>query len=308
MPDTPKACCCTAGVYLDGKYYQVCGKDFDFFKYPKMQVFDGSSWQEIGTHPAGGVWLHSATVWNNKIVVSGGVTSEDPTSYNFTTIFNPTDASWIPSTPMPVENNAGTAMACVNEKCYLFGGYQDQTGVYSWTPGDANMSLRAALPEGRTDHCVAVYNGNIYLFGGKFSGMQRNTIFMYNPSSNVWTIKSATLNPPVFNATAVTIGERIYIIGGAADGLIGNTVQVYNPLNDTISAGPPLLFSTYAHAAAGTTIINENGMYTGKIYVSGGSIAGFLWPIHTFNIGNVVGNAPFTIEPSSLGIIKSLYY
>jgi N-acetylneuraminic acid mutarotase len=305
LPNTIQGCSYTAGAYLDGNFYQICGMDPNTLMYPYMQVFNGSSWSLAGWHPAGGISNHSAAVWNNKIVVSGGYIVENPHYFGYTTVFSPSDNSWIQSTPMAVPNNLNTAMACVNGKCYIFGGNITPTSTYYWTPGDANMLPRAAIPNNRSAASAAVYNGKIYLFGGN-----NTSILLYDPDADSWTTKTAVLNPMRNRAVAVTIGDLIYIIGGLTGSSVLNEVKIYNPINDTITDGPPLPYITFGHAAAGTLIPNGKcTTYTGKIYVSGGSnTIMYDMALLTAELGTVTGVNPVKVEPTSLGNIKALYH
>ena len=52
------------------------------------------------------------------------------------------------------------------------------------------------------------------MFGG-YDGKDRlNSIEIYNPDTNKWTLLTATLKFPLSNAAAVAEGKEIYIFGG----------------------------------------------------------------------------------------------
>ncbi len=52
------------------------------------------------------------------------------------------------------------------------------------------------------------------MFGG-YDGKDRlNTIEVYNPELNKWTVLSTKLDFPLSNAAAVSDNDNIYILGG----------------------------------------------------------------------------------------------
>lgn len=66
----------------------------------------------------------------------------------------------------------------------------------------------------RCAFAATVCDGKIYIFGG-YDGKERlNSIEVYNPELNKWTLLSATLKFPLSNAAAVSEGKYIYILGG----------------------------------------------------------------------------------------------
>ncbi len=310
LPPTILAVFDTAGAYCNGNYYQVCGQKWDTTRYSRIQKFNGVAWSEVGNCPGGGINGHCATEWNGIIVISGG--QLDSGFYNYTSIFDPGDNSWIQSTSMPINSFGGSAMVSVNGKCYLIGGSTTvaYNTLYGWVPGESNMASYAPMPEARSNPCASIYNGKIFVFGG-YNAVYKNTIYMYDPEANSWVTKNATLNPPCSQSTSITIGDRIYVVGGITTGsTVLNQVQVYNPINDTISTGVPLPYAVWGHASGGTIIPNSNcTTYTGKIYVSCGSTVPGPYPVPlaTATLGTVTGVNPVEVEPTSLGNIKALY-
>jgi len=309
ISNTPVACSNTAGVYLNGVFYQISGSNSLTTVYLFMQMYNGSSWSQ-GTipHPSGGVSGHCAAVCNGKIVVSGGQT-QGGSYYDHTSVYDPAIPSWVESTLM-ISNFTNSAMASVGGKCYLFGGAAGiyaNANTYQWTPGDSVMIQKAPMPQGRMGLAAAEYNGKIYSFGGRLQvdSAPTNTIYEYNPSSNLWTTKNAHLiNPRCYHA-AVTIGSKIYIIGGWNWDAVLTSVEIYNPINDTISAGTPILYASESFAGAGYTTTTSNHTYAGTIYISGGrDYSSFL---NHASKGIVTGVTYPNVEPRSLGCIKAAY-
>jgi len=306
LPNTLVGCSSTAGTYFTGSFYQICGYlGAPFMDYQYIQIFNGATWiQSSSSHPGGGVHLHSAAVWNGKLVISGG--QSQSSFYNFTSIYDPSGSSWIQSTPMPISNLCSTAMASVNNKCYMFGGLQGNSyynTTYQWTPGDSAMVPKASMPGARRGLAVAECNGLIYAFGGSSDPTtETNTIWVYNPINNSWVTKQATLIYPVRSATAVTIGNYIFILGGFGGQQPQSSVEVYDTISDQISLSTPLPIASGGHASAGYITENSNTSYTGHIFVSGGSLGTGAY------IGTVSGVYCNKVEPTTLGNLKALYH
>ena len=311
LPNTLTGCLLTAGVYLNGKYYQICGCCGIGQTYKYAQIFNGVSWsQSQAQHPVG-ISDFSAAVWNNKIITTGGISYIPPTmTYDYTTVFDPAASTWVQSTPMPQSGICDASMASANGKCYLFGGGTGMLTLnttYSWIPGVASMVQMANMPGARYCMSCSRFGNKIYLFGGYDGGMiRRDNIWEYNTISNTWSVKSTALLYPTEGAAAVTIADKIYIIGGDVNGMgETNIVQIYSPNDNTISLGTPILYNACYQAAAGYTSYQANGEYTGQIYVSGGGYS--YAPYSSANIGTVTGTVPPYVQPASLGQIKANY-
>jgi len=312
LPNTLVACRYTAGAYFSGKFYQICGMDLNYQDYKYIQIYDGSGWsQSISSHPMG-ICTHSAAVWNGKIVISGGSSQATPGGYyDYTTMYDPIDTSWIVSTPMPQDGMCFTGMATVNGKCYLFGSEGPGSTLdttYEWVPGAPNMTSKASMPAPRCDMAVAECNGKMYLFGGRQEpNLFFNSIWEYNPVSNSWIIKNATLSTNRIGAGAVTIGTKIYVIAGRSNwNAYLNSVDIYDIISDTISTGTSLLNPISSFATAGYFIQDSNTTYTGHIYVSGGSNGSTTY--NTAYLGTVSGVYCNKVQPTSLGNLKALYH
>ena len=126
-----------------------------------------------------------------------------------------------------------TAVSYEN-KLYIHGGITDNDGfsatntmdIYDtvtnqWTTGSPS-------PSNRFGHDSVVYNGKIYLFGGKdeFAGDAFINVEVYDIQSNSWSTLSGT---KVFQTmgTATLIDGLIYLIGGQNDSVSGQVVDIF---------------------------------------------------------------------------------
>jgi len=234
-----------SGLLYGGKYYVVCGETSSGTCYPYMQILNPLNWTwSTGTtpHPANGISHHSVASRNyclpsaeQRIIVSGGKTASD--YYNYTTIYNTSTLSWTQSTPMPVPNMVNTAMgfSYSTGKYYLFGGQSGLNGtpldsVYEWTPGDAAMTLTTSMPTPRINAAVVCQDNMIYIIGGSSSPNGEtgtNTIWTYNPNSNICLSQSSRMTFARTCASASNIGDLVYIVGGKNNGQYLNSTEMF---------------------------------------------------------------------------------
>lgn len=65
----------------------------------------------------------------------------------------------------------------------------------------------------RSNHGVAVLNGNIYAMGGYDGQFYLKSVEMYSPSKDVWTpVASMTKSRSIFSAAS--LDGKIYALGG----------------------------------------------------------------------------------------------
>jgi len=305
---TPVSRC--GGAFIEPKYYNVCGEASGGLRTNKMQIWDGSAWStSTASHPAGISNLSAAAV-NGKVVVSGGSPSSG--YYNFTSVYDPIAETWVQDTPLGTQNVIYPCYVGLGTKCYSFGGATNgstaNSDTWEWTPGDASMTAKAAMPAARCYLMGAAYNDKIYLFGGGTGGgayAGTNTIWEFTPSTNTWVTKSATLATSRCWGGAATIGDKIYIVAGYSGGAYSNVVEIYDPVADTIAAGPPISFvSRSLGVGGGLDASTSNHTYTGTIVAAAGYSGTY---VGSANEGAVTGITYTTIVPTSLGNIKASY-
>lgn len=306
MPTAVGRC---AGAYTGNKYYNVMGSTGTGY-VNKCQIWNGTSWTtSTATNPLGGFGDHSAAVVNGKIVVSGGYSNLG--YHNTTTVYNPSNETWVLSTPCIRSDVVHPLYVGLGTKCYWFGGTVSGTSiynyVYTWTPGDSSMAYLGHLPAARSYLMGAAYNDKIFLFGGSstidyYQGTK--TIWQYTPSTNSWVTKSATLANNRCYGNAVTVGNKIYVIAGYTSSGISNAVEVYDPIADTITNGPSLPVATQGSGAGGAMNPSSNHSYPGTIIVAGG------WGGSAYLGTACKGTVSVTyaeVAPASLGSIKAAY-
>ncbi len=124
---------------------------------------------------------------------------------------------------------------------------------------------------------VGVYaNGKFYAVGGRSMDGVGNDFthpFEYDPSSNTWSIKSASFpDNQVSNMACGVLNDSgtdyIYCVGGSAGGQTTATARVfrYDPVTDTIST----ILAPWPGDADGTTLPGGFSVFNNKLYILGG--------------------------------------
>lgn len=124
-----------------------------------------------------------------------------------------------------------------------------------------SWSSKTDLPSIRYCNKVVSLNGKLYSIGGynNITGAT-NTLFEYDPSTDIWSEKQGMLAPKgSFGAAAVD--GKIYVFGGLNDKAL-NSVEVYDPSANKWTMLPNMPYSAFDISTA---------VIDGKIFIMGGS-------------------------------------
>jgi N-acetylneuraminic acid mutarotase len=192
--------------------------------------------------------------------------------------------NWISKTSMPAPNGhcSWFATATVNDKVYCIGNHFQLMSSYyfygtttEFDPAGNTWTVKALMPTARGIACAAVYNGEIYVFGGYSQSGYLNVVEKYNPATNAWTSGLESMPTSRACARAVVLNGKIYVIGGYNSSTIFNIVEIYDPVTNSWTTGEPMNFARAGHMAE---VVN------GKIYVVGGnSQSGILSSVEEFS-------------------------
>jgi len=229
-------------------------------------------WESKAAMPTPRSWT-GAIVYNGKIYVVGGCSS--PTDgqqfYNAVTtleVYDPSTDSWTKLTPMPIPA-VGPAVAAMNGKIYVFGGFNRNTwsansnvqiydiSTNTWTKGKD-------MPTPRSWTRALVLDGKIYVIGGVGHGYRRD-VEAYDPIKDTWEIKSPILPRERYLHAAIAYNGKIYVIGGDSWQYgydeVWDDIQEYDPITDAWVKKSPM-----PAPASGLDAV----VVDGKIYVFGG--------------------------------------
>ena len=133
--------------------------------------------------------------------------------------------------------------------------YQGVLNGESWIYKNPMSTIRSNFP-------ASVVDGKIYVMGGHGISSYLDTVEMYDPSNNTWTLR-ANMGQGKSYFESVSLAGMIYAMGGVGNNgsSFFKSVEMYNP-NDN-SWTPKTSMSTVRYAF-GSAVVN------GKIYVMGG--------------------------------------
>jgi N-acetylneuraminic acid mutarotase len=221
-------------------------------------------------------------VIGGKIYVFGGNGNPDGINLKSTEMFDPSTHLWTYKSSN--ENNGGQGVeeltgAVLNDKLYVFGAEGGGTpyGVFNFVqeydPATDTWTSKSPKPTVVSGATAAVYDGEIFLFGGGYSNTETTTriyydvVEAYNPASNTWRI--VTNMPYKLGHMAVSIiGKKAYLIGGydRDTGNLQQNVIAYDFVsNQWITEGLGELSAPRLYFYASSAPIVD-----GKIYLVGG--------------------------------------
>ena len=260
---------------INGKIYVVGGGDHEGGLFPATAlVYDTSSgiWDTIPLFNNVLRNCHNSCVVNGELYVIGG--NNGIKTVSTMEVLDPITNQWTSLDSMPTDRGLA-ACAFVNDTIYVIGGIRgylnnlDYTGlktVEAYNTNTGEWTSKAEMPTKRWGHSAVAYNGKIYVFGGRSTGVPYSSIEVYDPQFNTWeTISDSTIPTPRYCLTTCVLDSNIYAIGGwyhSGGGPIYDKVEVYNPDSNMWYTETPMPTPLAVLASI---------VLDGKIYLYGGT-------------------------------------
>lgn len=190
-----------------------------------------------------------------------------------TQIYDIANDVWTTGTNMPRYRESAVA-AELNGLIYVIGGNDPETcsgnyrcaqlsSVDIYNPATNTWSSAGALNERRDVAGAVVYDDKIYVVGGMYSESgdtqvsNRDSLEMYDPDTNTWTIVNRDIPYPIRSAATVLAGDVIYVIGGCSEhGADLDELEAENTCTQTV-------VQIYDIGDASWSVL-ENNMPTGR--------------------------------------------
>jgi len=257
----------SATVVLDNNIYTLCGHE-GRLQGVSNEVYDTSTntWTSLTSLPrSDGRYALGAAASDGKIYTFCGENIWGNYGTNTVDMYDPATNSWtlnIATYPLTL---ADVEAVAANGKIYCIGGsacpgYPTYNNVYEFDPQSRTFTPKASMPSPKSYIIPIAYNNKIYVFGGRNSGVESNEIFIYNISSDSWSIAGSTLRN--LDGVGGVIGNKIYILDGSNPEETKKIIE-YDPMTDTITQKTPY-----------NEIFREGpfgGVVNGKFYVMGGA-------------------------------------
>lgn len=129
-------------------------------------------------------------------------------------------------------NTSHTSAEIIGDDVYILGGYNGSISVnmvYKYNITSNTMTTLGSLPSARHLAMSCVYNGNIYLVGGRNAGtVAFNDFWAYDTNANHW-IQKPPMNVGRYGAFCEVIGDKLWVIGGQSNNAaFTNTIEYYD--------------------------------------------------------------------------------
>jgi N-acetylneuraminic acid mutarotase len=197
-------------------------------------------------------------------------------------IYNPVTDTWTLGADMPF--TVGSAATCVlGQQIYVAGGIigsspENRAGTAStdtlarYNPLTNKWTILASMPLARSGAGFGNDGKKFYVFGGRegkdTTTNGTDTVQIYDPAKNIWTISAATLPVARTNLGRATwFNNEFYLVGGETLNGIGSSggvysrVDIFNPLTNTWRIGTALPTARQGVAIA---------LISNRLYVIGG--------------------------------------
>ena len=185
-----------------------------------------------------------------KLYLLGGYPFSRVTS-RIVQVYDIASNAWAYGPQLPQPNNHGMA-ASVNGKIYLIGGQtlaDDPPGtnsyvntVYELDPATGLWVAKAPMPTARSGGAAVVYDGKIYVAGGR--PPREKDFAVYDPATDSWEVLPE-LPSQRNHMTGAAINGRIHIVGGRIGLGLGQFMttahDVFNPQTRTWTTAAPML-------------------------------------------------------------------
>lgn len=215
-------------------FYVIGGRESSAVRIYDPGSGDGGSWTSGAASP---IPLHhfQAVELDGLIYAVGAMTGpfpeEDPVDKVY--IYDPLADRWITGPSIPADRLRGSSGAIVHEGLIYWisgntnghvGPVSEQVDVYD--PATGHFTALAGIPNPRDHFFATLYQGSIYVIGGRQSIIDQGPfeptvaeVDVYDIAADAWQTlpAGANLNPPRAAAATDRVGNEIIIAGGESD-------------------------------------------------------------------------------------------
>ncbi len=245
---------------------------------PLTYCFGQGAWSQLNDMPE--LKNHHASIaLDGKIYIfGGGVTTEECTDEVYE--YDPVTDTYTSKAPMPT-GMCGMAVAELNGKIYLFGGYTEfssfiSDAVFEYDVVNDAWTEMMAMPTARGYATASVMDGKIYVIGGSgtFFVAAKKDVEVFHPTLNEWST-ATELPTELGGLTSHAVNGKIFVFGGGTSPVL--------PATDHVFSYDPEVNDWTAMASMPTArVLHGSSEIDGKIFVLGGLDPALLVPEPAF--------------------------
>jgi Galactose oxidase, central domain len=225
----------TATLLLNGNILVVGGEDTTNW-YSSADLFNPTSrtWT-----PTASLAIpceeHTATLLPNGsvLVVGGWNDSSSFTVLSSSALYNPTNGTWTPTTPLATAREGHTATLLSNGQVLIAGGDGNSSVLSSavlYNPTNGTWTATGSLNTARYNHTATLLqSGKVLVAGGlDIVGGTLSSAELYDPATGLWTMTAPLNNARwEFTATLLTNGQVLAAAGQGNNGVPNNSAELY---------------------------------------------------------------------------------
>jgi N-acetylneuraminic acid mutarotase len=219
----PEGCIYSSGDAVDGKIY-VMGGGQSNQKQDNHYIYDPATdtWKE-GAPLLTPRMYHSSAVVDGKIYLIGGQNGDGTTEWYFDQ-YDPATDRWTRKDNTPHAEAWYCGAVGIGTSFYRIAGGRWNVPSSWFDIYDSETEMWKVMdPFPITLHAPAAvaFNGRILVMGGYNNEQKTDAIYMYYPSSNLWTPTLTRLPEAMAYHKAVAMGNYVYVYSKSEDGKVG---------------------------------------------------------------------------------------
>jgi N-acetylneuraminic acid mutarotase len=167
-----------------------------------------------------------ATVMDGRVWVVGGLPASGDYANASATVWSSSGQGWRAHAEVPGPRRAHFALAALNGRLHLFGGYGivdgkpvNHSDAYEYDPSRNQWRALPTLPVARRAWWAVRWGGRILVFGG-YTDTFEDSVYAFDPRTREFSL-AGSLPRGVADARFVLAGDRILTAGGES----GNRVR-----------------------------------------------------------------------------------
>ncbi|MBN2806852.1 MAG: hypothetical protein JXR22_09350 [Prolixibacteraceae bacterium] len=206
----------------------------DFWEYNPAN----NQWKQIEDFPGGARRYSTAFSIGDDIYVGTGTSDNDKVFYN--DFYKYSNGNWSKIATMSGEKRRKANAVGMNGKGYLLSGIHNGTLVdfYSYDPATDTWTKLVSLNDSETGHnsvartnaCVFVSEGKLYMAAGNVNNSPSTTVFEWDPATEMWSsmtdIESASGRE---GAGSFVLNDKGYIVGGRSGSAYFDDFYMFEP-------------------------------------------------------------------------------